>query len=87
MILVLHVTLQDHVTKGSCEFMSRSPLKVMHHPAKFGGFWHCVSGCVMSPVCYVNLYDHVAKRSFKSTVRKITILPSLVTIGTVRVKI
>ena len=39
MIIVYHVILQDHVIKGSCDFMDRSPSK-SYHPAKFGVHKH-----------------------------------------------
>ena len=45
MVLVCHVISQDHMIKGSCDFMGGSPL--IHHPAKFGGHRHCVSGDMM----------------------------------------
>ena len=35
MVLHCHVISKDHVIKGSCNFMSKSPLKVSHHPAKW----------------------------------------------------
>ena len=34
MVLVCHVILQDHVVKGYCDFMARSPLKASHHLAR-----------------------------------------------------
>ena len=45
MVLVCHVISQDHMIKGSYDFMGGSPL--IHHPAKFGGHRHCVSGDMM----------------------------------------
>ena len=34
-IFVYHVTLQDHVIKGSCDFIEET-IKISHHLAKFG---------------------------------------------------
>ena len=42
MVFVCHVTLQDHLTKGSCKFKGRNPL--IHLRAKFGGHRHCSRG-------------------------------------------
>ena len=41
----------------------KEPLKVSHHPVKFGGHWHCGSGDTMVLVCHVILQDHVTKGS------------------------
>ena len=41
--LICHLILQDHVIKGSFDFMNRSSLKVSHLPAKFVGHRHCGS--------------------------------------------
>ena len=41
--LVCLVILQDHVIKGSCNFIGGS-LMVSHHPGKFSGHRHCGSG-------------------------------------------
>ena len=36
MILVCHAISQEHLTKGSGDFMVGGPLMVSHHSAKFG---------------------------------------------------
>ena len=41
MVLVCDVISQDHVIKGSCDFCGWEPLKVSHHPTKFGSHSHC----------------------------------------------
>ena len=41
MVLVCHMILQDHIIKGPCEFMGRSPSRLSYHPAKFGSHWDC----------------------------------------------
>ena len=53
MIIVYHVILQDHVIKGSCDFMDRSPSK-SYHPAKFGVHKHSITGD-MFLLCHVIL--------------------------------
>ena len=45
--LVCHVILQDHVVKGSCDFMDGNPSWLSHHSAKFGDHRHCGSGDMM----------------------------------------
>ena len=37
MALACHVISQDHMTKASCDFMGRSPLRLSHHLPTFGG--------------------------------------------------
>ena len=65
-------------------------IKVNYHPAAFGGHRYCGSGYMMILVCHVILQDHVIKRSCdfmdRSPSRKVTILPSLVAIGTLVVE-
>ena len=62
-----------------------------HQLAKFGDHRHCDSGDIMILVCHMILQDHVIKWSFEFTgripSRYVTILPSLVAMGTVLVKI
>ena len=64
---------------------------VSHHPAKFSGHKLCGSGDIMVLVSPVILEGHVTKVSGnslgKSPSRYITILPSLVSIGTVTLEI
>ena len=59
-------------------------------PAKFVGHGQCGSGDIMVLVCYVSSRDHVIKGSCdymgRSPSRLVTILPSLVVIGTTVVK-
>ena len=64
-------------------------IKVNYHPAMFGGHKHCGSEDMIL-VCHMILQDHEIKGSSdymgKSPPRQITILPSLVAIGTEVVK-
>ena len=46
MIFVCDVTLQDHVIKGSCDFID-GDLLASRHPAKFGGHRHCCNGDIL----------------------------------------
>ena len=62
-IFVCHVTLQDHVIRGLCNFMVRSPSKTSYHPTKFCSHRHCNSADVMVLVCHVMSQDHVIKGS------------------------
>lgn len=39
-VLAWHVILQNHLIKGSIDFMGE-PLTVSQHPSKFGGLWYC----------------------------------------------
>ena len=55
MVSVCDVILQNHVTKGSGNFIGRNPLRVSHHHANFGGQWHCGSGDIMILLCQVIL--------------------------------
>ena len=63
--------------------------KLSHQPTKFGGHRHCSSGDIMVFVYHVTLKDHVIKAlnefMVSSPSRYVTILPSLVAIGTVMV--
>ena len=47
MASVCHVISQDHVIKGSFDFMGGSLFVVDHHPAKFGRSSLCVSGDII----------------------------------------
>ena len=62
-------------------------VKVKYHFTKFDGHRHSSSGHIMVFVCLVTLQDHVIKVlndfMYKSPLRYISILPSLVVIGTV----
>ena len=40
MVLAWQVILQNHVIKGSVDFMAE-PLTVSQHPSKFGGLRYC----------------------------------------------
>ena len=63
---------------------------VSHHPAKFGGHSHCVSGDIMALGCHVTLKELVTKGSrnfMDSSPTKVTILLTLVAIGTLEVEI
>ena len=58
MTLVCHVISQEHLIKGSCDFMDGTPssLTVSHQPIKSDGNSHCGSGDVLVAVetsrCY-----------------------------------
>ena len=49
MVLVYHMISQDHVIRGSCNFMGGASHR-SHHPVKFGDHMHCGSGDMMSLV-------------------------------------
>ena len=51
------MTLQDHMIKGSCDFMGRS--STCNHPTKFGDRSHCGSGEITYLISQVILQDHV----------------------------
>ena len=57
MVLVCHVTLQDHVIKALYDFMIK--IKIYHHPNKLGGHRHCGTGDIMVLVCHVILDQKV----------------------------
>ena len=38
---------QDHVIKGSFDFMGGPPYGKSHYPAKFGGHRHCGNGDIV----------------------------------------
>ena len=61
MVFVHHVTFQDHVIKALYDFVE-GPLKVSHHPAKFGGRRHCGKEDIMVLVYHITLQDHVMER-------------------------
>ena len=65
-------------------------IKVRYHPAKFGGYRHSDSADVMVLFYHVISQEHVIKASCdftcKSPSRQVTIVPSLVTVGTVVVE-
>lgn len=53
--------MQDHVIKGSCDFIDRESLIVRHDLTKFGGHRHHGSGGIMvlaaeeqNPTCLLN---------------------------------
>ena len=64
---------------------------VYHHLAKFGGHRYCISRDIMFLICNVIKQGHIIKRSGdyndRSPSRNVTILPSLVAIGTVVLEI
>ena len=60
-ILVCHMILNNHMVKESCEFME--PIKVSHHPAKFGDDKNCCSGDKLLLICHVILQDHLIEGS------------------------
>ena len=43
MVSVSLVILEDHVIKGSCDYV-QEPSNKSHHPTKFGGFRNCGTG-------------------------------------------
>ena len=47
MVLVFHVVSQEHVIKGSYDFMAGSPSWLSHHPVKLGGLRYCVRGDIV----------------------------------------
>ena len=49
-LLVCHVISQDHMIKGSCVLICRSPLRKV---IKFGGYKHCGDGDFMFFICHV----------------------------------
>ena len=53
---------QEHVTKGQCNFMARSPSS--YHPAKFGGHKHSGTGDIIFLADHVISQYHVIKESF-----------------------
>ena len=61
-LLVFHVTLQDHVIKGSCIFMCRKLPKVSQYPAKSGNHKHCGSRSVMDLFFHVISQQHLIKK-------------------------
>ena len=44
MVLVCHMNLQDHSTKGASNFFGWIPLMVSHYLAKFGSHRSCGNG-------------------------------------------
>ena len=87
--LTCHLTLQNHLTGGSSNFTYEWELfKVYHHLAKFGGHRRCSSRNIFL-VYHVIKQDHIIKgsgdyndRGPQGNPTSVTILPSLVTIGT-----
>ena len=53
MFSICHVTLEDYVTKGSCDYI-----------AKFKGHRYCGSGDIMVLVFHVVSQEHVIKGSY-----------------------
>ena len=82
MMLVCHLTSQDHLITGSCDFKGGSQSK----PAKFGDHRHSFSVGVMVFVCHVTLQYHVINvlNDFmaRNPSRYITILPNFAAMGT-----
>ena len=60
MAFVCHVTLQDNVIKGSCNIIEE-PIKISHHPVKFGCNRHSCIRDIDVFICYVTLQDHLIK--------------------------
>ena len=91
MDFLCHVTLQNHMIKGSCDFMEE-PIKISHHPHKFGctrtiavtiyRFLFVTLPCKTTHLIK-SLYDFMVR----SLSRYITVLPTLVVIATAVVKI
>ena len=89
MILGYHVISQDHIIKGSCDFIGRNPsrYKVRYDPPKFGGHRHCGSGDIM--IIFVTWSYKISWSKFHMTLKaeiKVSYDPakfSLVTIDTV----
>ena len=72
------------MTKESSNFVGGN-LKVTRHPAKFGGDRHCGSGDIIILFYHEILQDHVIKTCDsmgRRPSRQVTILISLVSIGT-----
>ena len=46
MVLVCHMILQDYITKGSCDYIVKSPSMLSYQPT-FGGHRHCDTRVVM----------------------------------------
>ena len=70
-----------HVIEVSGDHNNKSPT------ARFAGHWHNSSGDIMVLICHVTLQDHMNKllNDFlvRTPARYVTILPSLLAIGTV----
>ena len=56
-VLVCQVISEDHMMKGSCDFISKDPSRSV----KFGGHRYSGSGDIIIFVCHVTLQDHVIK--------------------------
>ena len=86
MTVVCHVILQDQLIQGSCHFMG-VPTYGSHTTAKLDGHTHHCNRDIKRSVCHVISPDHLTKRYSniigRSPCRLVTILPSLVVIGTV----
>ena len=87
MVLVSYVMSQNHATKVLSNIMDESPLKANRQLAKFGGHRPCGIEDVMIFSCNVISQDHMNERSCnfmgRSPSRQVTVLPSLVAIGSV----
>ena len=79
------MTLQEHVIKGSYDFMEE-PFKISHHPAKFGCYRDSYKRDIRISVCHVILQDQLIKAfydfMFGRLSKFITILSNFVVIGT-----
>ena len=76
---------QDHVIKGTCDLMGKTPLVVTQTSAKFDGNRYSDSGNTMILVSHVISQDNVIKRSSngQEPLKVSYNLPSLVVLGTV----
>ena len=64
--LTCHVTFQDHLVKGSCDFIEESsPFYVANIPSLVDiASGHCGSGDITYLICLETLQDHVIKESY-----------------------
>ena len=85
MVLVSYVMSQNHATTVLSNIMDGSPLKANCQLAKFGGHRPCCIEDVMILGCNVISQDHMNDGSCsfmgRSPSRQVTVLPSLVAIG------
>ena len=60
---IFYVTLQDHVIKGSGDFMEGNSSLHIPTPQKIDSHRHCVNGYIIILVYHVILQDYVVIRS------------------------
>ena len=92
MVLLCHVTFQDHVIKALNDLIVRmEPLKICHHLSKFGDNARYGSGDIIVLTYHVIPQDHEMQGLCDFIGRnlsgQVTVLPSLVAIGTLVVEI